>query len=224
MKTMPNKGSFIVLDGIDGSGTTTQTKWLVAALRERFPTREIVQTAEPTTEVVGKHIRDIFEGRAGMALPPWDVMARLFVADRGLHMYTKVQPALDRGAIVVSDRYYYSTFAYQLAQYIHSPNGVTEYFTKIVSKTLEDLCTLDGPPTLALILVVPVNVAFERRKGRAPDEFEKNLDYQHTVASEYAKFGISHKFASNLHYIDSNRPHELVAADIIEKVLSVLTA
>lgn len=107
-------GLFISIEGIDGAGTTTQTKLAADWLAREG--RAAVQTAEPTGGAVGKLIRQALSkkmpGREGVEIEP-ELFALLFAADRLDHMATTVEPALSAGKIVVSDRCYLSSFAYQ---------------------------------------------------------------------------------------------------------------
>jgi len=107
-------GRFIVLDGIDGSGTTTQSKLVAEWLRGKG--LEVVETCEPTRGAVGRVIRQALSralpGREGAEVEP-ELFALLFAADRLDHMNATVVPALERGQWVVSDRCYLSSFAYQ---------------------------------------------------------------------------------------------------------------
>ena len=104
------RGKFIVLEGIDGSGKSSQTGPLVRRLEELgVPCRE---TREPTGGPVGSLIRQIFTGRA---TADNRVIAALYAADRLDHLVNEVDglcAAIDRGITVVSDRYYFSSYAY----------------------------------------------------------------------------------------------------------------
>jgi dTMP kinase len=103
------RGVLIVLEGIDGSGKTTLARNLAAALAAEG--REVVSTREPTDGPFGRQIRAIAAaGRHGVT--PQEELA-LFMADRREHVAQVVLPALARGAVVVQDRSYFSTVAYQ---------------------------------------------------------------------------------------------------------------
>ena len=103
------KGLFIVFEGIDGSGKSTQAARLARDLQERG--LDVVLTREPTDSAWGRRIRDIAaKGRKNTSL---DQEIRYFVEDRKQHVKELIRPALRRGAVVISDRYYYSTIAYQ---------------------------------------------------------------------------------------------------------------
>src|SRR5215510_4380033 len=102
-------GRLIVLEGIDGAGTTTQAGKLVEALRREG--RDAHLTREPSDGPIGRLLREILSGKHA----PVDAttMALLFAADRADHLQREVEPALKRGAVVVSDRWYHSSLAYQ---------------------------------------------------------------------------------------------------------------
>lgn len=100
-------GRFIVIEGLDGAGTTTQTGRLVARLARKHV---VHRTFEPSDGPVGRLIRATLAGREGAPTPetlPW-----MFAADRADHLAREIEPALARGH-VVSDRYYHSSLAYQ---------------------------------------------------------------------------------------------------------------
>jgi dTMP kinase len=103
---------FIVIEGLDGSGGTTQCRMLTEWLQEQGAI-EVIQTAEPTDLPVGSFIRRALkrsteEGRLGDEVLPY-----LFAADRQDHLDRRIGPAIDRGAVVISDRYLHSSLAYQ---------------------------------------------------------------------------------------------------------------
>ena len=127
MKTSaPLPGTFIVVEGVDGCGSTTHSRLLAKALRS--PTREVVLTCEPTNGPIGSLIRQILQKRLFVtdATGPrgfaWSTLALLFAADRLDHLDSVVMPALRDGSVVVSDRYLLSSLAYQSAT---SPEGAT---------------------------------------------------------------------------------------------------
>jgi len=108
------KGLFVVFEGLDGAGTTTQT----ALLRQYLESsgRVCVSSFEPTDLTLGKVLRTALRGQwgeqASEELKP-EAVALLFAADRLDHLTRRVEPAMGRGEIVISDRYVYSSLAYQ---------------------------------------------------------------------------------------------------------------
>jgi dTMP kinase len=148
---------FIVIEGIDGAGTTTQTQRLVSWLESRDIA--VFNTREPTDGTIGKMIRRILAGDSG--LPVMDTLPWLFAADRADHIYGKVIPSLEAGTWVVSDRYYHSSLAYQS---LHQP--------------LEDVHALNRKfrtPDLTIFLEISVDDALTRieARGEAKDVYEE---------------------------------------------------
>lgn len=107
------RGRFIVFEGIDGAGKTTQIQLL--AERLRADGRQVAITAEPTTSVTGKMLREALSGRDPRTASE---MAALFVLDRIHHNVGEggIEQLLARGVDVICDRYYYSSLAYQGSQ------------------------------------------------------------------------------------------------------------
>lgn len=161
--------TFIVLEGIDGSGTTTQAAMLAEKLRALG--REVVLTREPTAGPVGRFLRLALAGKltdqeGAPTELDWSAMALLFSADRLDHLKREIDPALGRGAVVVSDRYDLSSLIYQSAT---CPDG------EAVLPWLRSLNARARRPDLTLVLDVSADVAEERRRSRAsePEIFEK---------------------------------------------------
>ncbi|TET58481.1 dTMP kinase, partial [Candidatus Bathyarchaeota archaeon] len=139
------KGVFICVEGIDGSGKTTQAHILVEALKkEGF---EAVYTTEPSNGVFGKMLRKhILEGSRRV---PVVVEAVLFAVDRFDHIESEVKPLLKRGKIVVSDRYVYSSIAYQGA-------------SSLSKKWLKEINNRAIKPDLSIFIDVPPEIVIGR--------------------------------------------------------------
>lgn len=139
------KGVFICVEGIDGSGKTTQAHILVEALKkEGF---EAVYTTEPSNGVFGKMLRKhILEGSRRV---PVVVEAVLFAVDRFDHIESEVKPLLRRGKIVVSDRYVYSSIAYQGA-------------SSLSKKWLKEINNRAIKPDLSIFIDVPPEIVIGR--------------------------------------------------------------
>ncbi len=101
-------GRFIVFEGIDGVGKTTQVKLLARKLADMG--REVVETREPTDGVHGRRLRELFTQRHKLSL---EQELELFIADRREHVARLITPELAAGRDVLCDRYYLSTAAYQ---------------------------------------------------------------------------------------------------------------
>ncbi len=103
-----SKGRLIVFEGIDGTGKSTQINLLAEILTARG--FEVVATREPTDGHFGKQIRQLYISRDGVSQ---EEELQLFIADRREHVNELINPALSEGKIVLTDRYYFSTVAYQ---------------------------------------------------------------------------------------------------------------
>src|SRR5579862_2985736 len=164
---------FIVLEGIDGSGTTTQLGLLERHLHGRG--RQVHATREPSQGPVGRLLREILLG--GHKLPdggPADglAMALLFAADRRDHLTREIDPALAAGADVISDRYLMSSLAYQAQE-------ADRAWVAGLGRELRQ-------PDLTLLLDVPVAVAAARRRAAGrPDERYDADEIQTRVAARY---------------------------------------
>lgn len=149
-------GAFIVLEGIDGSGTTTQAERLVQHLLARG--RRARATREPSSGSVGQFIRGVLtSGRAIEDAPDWRTMALLFAADRADHCAREIGPSLASGEIVVCDRYLLSSVVYQSAT-SPSPSDAAEFVRLVNHGALV--------PDLTIVVDVDPGVAAERRAGR----------------------------------------------------------
>ncbi len=176
------RGRFIVLEGIDGSGTTTQARLLHEALTKRG--QAVVQTCEPTPGPIGTLIRQALSKRfvvpapGGSRAPDWKTMALLFAADRIDHNDALIIPALERGESVISDRYYLSSLAYQSLT-SPSPEEVLPWLRQLNSRALE--------PDLTLVCDVDARVAAQRRSQRSGQEELFEVDaLQAQLAQAYA--------------------------------------
>lgn len=158
MKTPPTKrGLLIVIEGIDGTGKSTQARMLAESLRQQG--EEVVLDREPSDGPYGRQLREsMTEGR----LEPLAEL-ELFHKDRKQHVNDVILPALERGVHVVLDRYYFSTMAYQGARGFN------------VMELRAENESFAPAPDLLLILDLNVELALERinARGDLANEFEK---------------------------------------------------
>ena len=164
--------TLIVLEGLDGAGTTTQATRLVEHYRARGKKAHL--TAEPSTGPIGKLLRELLAGAhaiGGQALSQ-PTFGLLFAADRLDHMQREVEPAIARGEIVVSDRWYHSSLAYQ------GTGADRDWIAHLNSRALK--------PDITIFLKVRPEIAAKRRvaAGRAQELFE-DLTMQHDVDAGY---------------------------------------
>jgi dTMP kinase len=170
------RGKFIVLEGIDGSGTTTQGNLLVTAL-ERAGIRAIF-THEPSKGPFGLCLRQLLSGAAEDPSCAWDCMALLFAADRLDHVAREIEPALASGITVICDRYDLSSLAYQSAT---SPagEGALPWLRALNARALR--------PDLTLVLDLDADLAERRRALRGgPTELYETRELQRRLADIYA--------------------------------------
>lgn len=153
-------GTFVVLEGGEAVGKSTQVRLLVDRLRATG--RDVVATFEPGATPVGGVIRGLFLGRSAGPVSA-RAEALLVAADRAEHAATVVRPAIDRGAVVVSDRHVPSSLAYQG---IGQGLGVDEIAA--LSRWATDGLT----PDVVVVLDVPAAVAEARRPGGSGDRME----------------------------------------------------
>lgn len=160
------RGLFIVLEGIDGCGKSTQARMLARWLRSMG--YEVVQTDEPTDGPIGAFIRKILRGEVRV---PISAEVNLFAADRMWHLGNVILPALRQGKVVISERYVYSSIAYQASR------GAT------VGEILAaNRCAMN--PDLAVLLDVTPEIS-ARRMRKSLDEFESDGSLQRAVRERY---------------------------------------
>jgi dTMP kinase len=204
-------GRFIVLDGIDGSGTTSQGQRLVASLeaagiRARF-------TCEPSTGPIGRQLRQLLSGGSDEGSRAWDTLALLFAADRLDHVAREIRPALAAGITVVCDRYDLSSLAYQSA----TSAETAAKDPALVEATLSWIRALNQRalrPDLTLVLDVDPDVAEARRAARGlPPELFERRELQRRLAQLYARAELLVPGDRVLH-VDANPELALVAGQI----------
>ena len=167
------RGKFLVLEGIDGSGTTTQLDRVVSYVGSLG--YAAVATREPSTGPVGRLLREALLGHLGMpdgAGLDGRTMALLFAADRIDHLQREVEPQLASGTTVVSDRYLLSSLAYQAEE------AEREWVLSLARSILR--------PDLTLFLDLPIEVAAQRRQaaGRPIERYDAD-SYLAKVAANY---------------------------------------
>jgi dTMP kinase len=198
---MTERGAFICIEGIDASGKTTQAHRLVRSLRQRG--LNSVYTTEPSTGEIGKLIRGYVLDRTKRV--PVTVEALLFAADRVDHVEKQIKPALQKGKIVVCDRYIYSTLAYQGA-------------ADLDLNWIEQINRFALVPDLALFLDVSPEVVIERMRSKSKRSVMETLQNQRCVREVYLRIVKE----GHLVRIDGNKPVNTVAAEILRVVAKFL--
>jgi len=159
---MAKKGKLVILEGIDGCGKTTHAKLLSKWLSESG--KDVLHTKEPSRGPIGLLLRDYLKKET---VPLIDAL--LFTADRAEHVEKEITPALEEGKIVVCERYYFSTIAYQMAQ------GLDK-------KWLTELNAFATKPDLVILLDLNPEISVKRTSTN--EKFEK-LEFLKKVNSNY---------------------------------------
>ena len=193
-------GTFIVLDGPDGAGTTTQAKLLAERLEKEG--RSVVRTAEPTDGPIGTWIRELL--RDGTMTPM--ALQILFSADRARHIETVIEPALKAGKVVLTDRYWYSTIAYAEAQGLDiSP--LLELNKKFIQ------------PSAVVFTLPPLSVCLERIQKRTEKDVFEQEEMQKKVHAAYRRLADADR---TIAVIDTSMAKEESSAAVYEAIKRVL--
>ena len=175
---------FITFEGIDGVGKSTQLDLLQSWLEGRG--REVIRTLEPGGTELGQEIRHLLLHRKG------DVSARaealLYAADRAHHVATKIRPALAQGKVVLSDRYFDSSVAYQGAARELDVNEVRNISLWAVDNLIPDL-------TVLLDLDAHAAILRRNKTGTEPDRLEREkVDFFERARSQYLELAKEPRF------------------------------
>ena len=205
-----SRGVFITLEGGDGSGKTTQAE----LLREWLATegRTVVRTREPGGTEVGVEVREIVLHHRGDITPRAEAL--LYAADRAHHVATVVRPALERGEVVIQDRYIDSSVAYQGAGRVLDPEAV---------RGISDWATDGLTPDLTILLDLDADSA----RGRL-DEARTRYDRLEAEASEFhdrvraAYLQLARAEPGRFLVVDASRPVDEIAEAIRARVASLL--
>lgn len=193
---------FIVFEGIDGTGKSTQVKMLSEALKDQG--LKVQTSFEPTNGTYGAMVRNSAtrpEGRYSL-----EEEFELFLKDRKEHVNTMISPALERGEVVILDRYYYSTMAYQGARGLN---------VQMIRDENEKFATI---PDLVLVLTVPIDVSLERigiRDGEG-NAFEKRENLE-KCAEIFNSLDDSY-----VHFVDATRSVEKIHEEVRRLVMGYL--
>jgi dTMP kinase len=152
---MAGPGVFIVFEGIDGSGKSTHIKLLAEELRGQG--LSVLETSEPSKDRIGTFIREYAERNGDRFTLETETL--LFAADRYEHVKKVIAPALERGQVVISDRYFYSSIAYQGA-------------TGIDLDWIREMNRFAPKPDIGILLDITPEHSLERVNDRAKTVFE----------------------------------------------------
>lgn len=203
-------GLFISFEGIDGVGKSTQADLLEAWLQSKGKT--VVRTLEPGGTEVGIEIRKILLHHRGDLAPRAE--AALFAADRAHHVASKIRPALARGEIVITDRYFDSSVAYQGAGRELSQSEVRDLSLWAVGGLL---------PDLTVLLDLPADVARNRRNGSGtePDRLEsEKIEFFERARQAY--LDLAKAEPNRFLVIDASATVEQMQQQIVDRVSGLI--
>lgn len=196
-----HRGYFVVFEGGEGAGKTTQMEAFVQWLQARGD--EVVTSREPGGTPIGEKVRDLLLDPAASDLDP-RTETLLYAADRAQHVAQLIRPALDSGKIVISDRFVDSSLAYQ---------GIARDLGLEEVQNLNEWATRGLVPDLVFYLQVDPRVGLER-VGDSPDRIEQeNADFHDRVASAYLE--LAARYADRFVVLDANRPKDEIHKDIV---------
>lgn len=190
-------GRFIVLEGPDGSGTTTHAKLLA----DRFVAegQKVIHTCEPTNGPIGKFIREHLKDRS---MPP-DALQLLFTADRAWHIEHDILLGLEENQTIVCDRYSLSTIVYAAALELDP-----QYFVEINKMFIQ--------PDVQILLMPPFDVGMSRVKERGTQDILEEDSFQKHVYEQYKIWGSDYYLPT----VDSSKSIEEVAEHIYQIAIS----
>ena len=204
----PHTGIFIAFEGGEGTGKTTQSQLLKQWLEQEGET--VVLSREPGGTDLGQGLRKILLGHETGEISP-RAEALLYAADRAHHVYSVITPALDRGDVVITDRYFDSSIAYQGAGRVLSPSEVA----RISRWATESLF-----PTLTIVIDQPAEVGLARLESR--DRLEAQpLDFHERVRQEFLQ--IAAEDPERYLIVDGTQSIDEIHEEIIKRVAQIPT-
>ena len=206
---MTSQGVFISLDGLDGSGKSTQCRLLAEWLRARG--REVTLCADPGGTAIGKIIREILLGHRGEMTMACEAL--LFMASRAQLAEEVIRPALTQGRVVVSDRYGLANIAYQ---------GYAGGLDPEALHQVNHLATRGLDPDLTVVLDLPVEVAMSRRREPADRVESRDTAYHERVRKGF--LAEAQRRPGCVRVVDASLPAFEVHQRICEEVARVLAA
>ena len=209
---MSERPLFIVMEGTDGSGTTTQGDMLAQALRGSG--HSAIRTSEPSGGEIGQLIRQILRNDTERTLTP-EIVALLFAADRIAHCQDEIGPALAQGKFVVCDRYLGSSLSFQV---VDGEGGISAQWLRSINRPILT-------PDLCFLMDLPADVTMARitKRGRPRERFEEGHMLAQVRERYLELFNNPNAGLGRMRIIDANRSREEVAIDVLGEVMALLS-
>lgn len=205
---------FITFEGIEGSGKTTQITLLKKALQKKG--YSVLITREPGGTVIGDQIREVLLKRQNKKLVPLAELL-LYEASRAQHVQEKIKPALQKGKVVISDRYSDASTVYQ---------GVARALSTGLTDQLNRIATQNLKPHLTFILDCPVKTGLKRllRRTISRTQFDRieqeKISFHQKVRQGYLR--LAKKEPHRVKVIDATGSAKKIHGDILKQVLKKL--
>lgn len=203
-RSLPH-GFLVALEGIDGTGKSTQVTRLTSAFRAQG--YDVVALREPTSSPWGRRLRETMATGRRLATPSQEL--ELFLQDRRYDVAAHIKPALAACQLVLMDRYYFSNMAYQGAL------GIDPEMIRRLNEVFAPI-----PDLVCLLLISPAQALerIRRRRSHTPDHFERE-DYLHRVDAVFRTLQGPH-----IHPLVADQPVEELTSALQRKILDVLGA
>lgn len=192
-------GLLITLEGGEGAGKSSLLVHIKQYLADQVGSREVIYTREPGSSSIGNAIRELILANNGLEIDP-KTEALLFAADRAQHMAEKITPALNRGAIVVCDRFIDSSYAYQAVG-----RGLGDFIMDLSNWAISG-----RKPDLTIILDIDPKIGIQRKHAQSELNRmeEESLDFHYKVREAF--LSLSNSGDSRFYVIDGEKPTEEV--------------
>lgn len=198
-----DRGVFITFEGVEASGKSTQAKMLFEYLTQKG--YDPVLTREPGGTYLGKKIREMLLSHTDELFPPFAELL-LYEADRNIHLHNIIKPTLSKGGVVVCDRFFDSTTAYQ-----HYGRGIDLDVVNLLNSLASEGLT----PDVTFLLDLDIEVAFSRLKKR--DRMEsQSLEFHRKVREGFLR--LAKMYPERIVVIDATLPVEEVHSLIVQVV------
>lgn len=202
-------GFFITFEGIEGCGKSTQALLLAGALREKG--YEVLLTREPGGPAISEAIRQILLNPENYEMLPETEML-LYMASRSQHTGQWILPALKEGKIVISDRFYDSTIAYQ---------GAARELDFELIETITHFATFNTDPDLTFLIDVPVETGLKRIQSRKLDRLEmETTDFHRKVRQQY--LFIASKYTSRYNVLNGDDLVDTIHRKVVKSTLDLI--